>query len=42
MAAVVDFLQLRVDAVWLVELDADFGATPVAVGAGEDIGSGWG
>lgn len=32
-------MELRVDAVGLVELDADFCGAPLAVGAGEGVGS---
>jgi hypothetical protein len=34
VSAIAQLLELGVDAVWLVELDPDLGAAPVAVGAG--------
>lgn len=37
LAAISELLQLGVDAVGLVELDADLGGGPLAVGAGQDV-----
>lgn len=38
LTAVADLLELSVDAIGLVEFDADLSGGPLAVGAGEDVG----